>query len=385
MHSGIFKQSLKIILIFFPGWCIIDKKQAIILKRITEVDIMSTLMEKEIFEQAKVLSGCLSYNEQVLDELSGIIKGGGIRGIFLAARGSSDNAGTYFKYAMESLTGIPVAVAAPSVLTMYGGALKLKDFLVIGVSQSGAAEDVMAVLSEAKKQGARTVSLTNNLNSKMAAMADFHLYCNAGEEKSVAATKTFLSQMYLLAQLAARAAGNAEVIGELGGVPQNLEKMYSLNGYIQGIANSIKDISWMIVLARGLNYAVAQETSLKLQETCYVNARPYAASDFHHGPFALVDEDATLLLIAPSGPSQNDMLNLKQRILAAGGKAIIYTDKKELAEDCMASVILPVSGSDYATPFYNALVSQLLACNLSLARGLNPDAPRGLKKVTVTK
>ena len=106
--------------------------------------------------------------------------------------------------------------------------------------------------------------------------------------------------MYLLGQLAARAAGDAEVIRELDAIPRNLEKVYALNDHIKGLAESIKGISWMIVLARGLNYAVAQETSLKLQETCYVNARPYAASDFLHGPFALVDENATLLLIAPS-------------------------------------------------------------------------------------
>ncbi|NLK17082.1 MAG: SIS domain-containing protein [Clostridiales bacterium] len=346
---------------------------------------MSTLMEKEIFEQAKVLSDCLAYNGRALDELVDIINKGDFAGIMIAARGSSDNAGTYFKYAMESLTGIPVALAAPSVVTMYGKELKLKNYLVIGVSQSGAAEDVMAVLSEAKRQGAFTAALTNNLGSKMASMADCHLYCNAGEEKSVAATKTFLSQMYLLGQLAARAAGDAEVIRELDAIPRNLEKVYALNDHIKGLAESIKGISWMIVLARGLNYAVAQETSLKLQETCYVNARPYAASDFLHGPFALVDENATLLLIAPSGPSQGDMLKLKERILAAEGKAIIYTDKEEFAQGCMASAILPVSGSDYANPFYNALVSQLLACNLSLARGLNPDSPRGLKKVTITK
>lgn len=346
---------------------------------------MSTLMEKEIFEQARVFKDALEYNKKTLDELAGIIRKGDIVGIVLSARGSSDNAGTYFKYAMENLAGIPVVMSAPSVITMYGKGLKLKGYMVIGVSQSGAAEDVMAVLSEAKRQGALTVSITNNLGSKMAAMTDYHLYCNAGEEKSVAATKTFSAQMYLLGQLAARASGADEVIEELDNLPQSFEKVYSLDGRIKEIAESIKDISSMIVLARGLNYAIAQETSLKLQETCYVNARPYPASDFAHGPFALVDENMMLLLIAPSGPSQNDMLSLKDRILAASGKVIIYTDKQEFAKGCEEAVILPVSGSDYANPFYSVLVSQLLACNLSRARGLNPDSPRGLKKVTVTR
>lgn len=342
-------------------------------------------MEKEIFEQGRVFADCLKYNEEILNKLSFEIHTKKFSAIVLAARGSSDNAGNYFKYAYESLVGTPVALAAPSVNTIYNGNLNLKNCLVIGVSQSGAAEDVMAVLDNAKKQKATTITITNNLNSKMAKMADYHLFCNAGEEVSVAATKTFTSEMFLLAEIAAKVSGNKEYIENLQNLPVNIEKIFTLHNKIEELAKKYKNVFSILVLARGLNYAIAQETALKLQETSYINARPYAASDFVHGPIAIVDDKTNIILLAPSGSTEKDMVNLKTRLLFAGAKIIMYTDKKEIAEGCADSIILPVSGNDYITPFYNVVISQMLACCLSVERGLNPDAPRGLKKVTITK
>lgn len=346
---------------------------------------MTTIMEKEIFQQKKVLLDCLNYNEKTLNTIAEQIRSRGITNVVLAARGSSDNAGTYFKYAFESLTGLPVALAAPSVNTLYGGTLKLSKSLVIGVSQSGAAEDVMQVLKNAADQKALTVSITNNPESKMANMTEFHLFCNAGPELSVAATKTFLSQMFLMAQLAARTAKCVPLIDKYNNLWQKLDGILNLEPQLKELAEKLVNVNSAYVIARGLNFAIAQEASLKLQETCYLNARPYAASDFLHGPFALVDENSTVILLAPSGNSQNDVQALKTRLLDAGAKVLVITDKKELAEGATYSVVIPESNDDFMTPFYNVVVAQLLACKLSVARGLNPDAPRGLKKVTVTK
>lgn len=346
---------------------------------------MSTIMEKEIFEQSEKLKECLKFNIQTLEQLAKLIIEKKPAGILLAARGSSDNAGTYFKYAIENLTGLPISLAAPSTNTLYGKKLKLNEYITIGVSQSGAAEDVMAVLQNAKDQNSLTISITNNTDSKMAKMTDYHLFCACGEEISVAATKTFTAEMYLLAQLAARISKNEEFTKGLEELPFNIEKIYSLKEEIKTLANNYKNIDMMIVLARGLNFAIAQETSLKLQETCYINARPYPASDFVHGPFALVDNNTNIILLAPKGESFSDMMSLKERLIKAGANIIIYTDEKTAAEGCKDKIILPIKSNDYYTPFYNVVISQMFACYLSTARGLNPDNPRGLKKVTITK
>jgi glucosamine--fructose-6-phosphate aminotransferase (isomerizing) len=342
-------------------------------------------MEKEIFEQSGALKQCLSYNENSLNNLAKLVQKGGYKGIVVAARGSSDNAGNYFKYVAESLIGLPVSFAAPSVNTIYGSKLNYDGYIVIGISQSGAAEDVMAVLQNAKDSGALTISVTNNLQSKMCAMTDFHLYCNCGEEKSVAATKTFLAQMYLLGQLAARIAQKERLISDLSNLSEGIEKVLALNGEIKQLSAKYADTQAFIVLARGLSYAIAQEASLKLQETCYINARPYAISDFAHGPFALVDGNTRVILIAPSGSAYFDTLNMKNKLLEAGAQILIITDDKQAAKGCAEKIMLPQIENEYLAPFYIAVAAQLFACNLSLNRGLNPDAPRGLKKVTITK
>lgn len=347
--------------------------------------MFTTIMEKEIFEQPSAVKDCFNVNKEKINELVKLIKDKNPSGILIAARGSSDNAGTYFKYAVESLSGIPVALAAPSTNTLYGRKLNLNNYVVIGISQSGAAEDVMAVLSNAKEQNALTVSVTNNSESKMANMTDFHLYCACGEEKSVAATKTFTTEMYLLGLLAAGISGSDELYNGLAELSDKLKSVLYLKEDIKDLAHKYKEKTMFIVLARGLNFSIAQETSLKLQETCYVNARPYPASDFVHGPFALVDQNTNIIMLAPTGESMPDMMNLKKRLIETGANILIFTDDKDAASGCSDKVILPHADSDFYTPFYNVLVSQLFACYLSTAKGLNPDSPRGLKKVTITK
>lgn len=342
-------------------------------------------MEKEIIEQSDVLSGCDKYNHKTLLKLAEQINANKINKVIMSARGSSDNAAEYFKYAFESLTGIVVSHAAPSIATLYGKSLDLSNTMVIGVSQSGMAADVAAVLENANKSGAISVAITNNLNSHMAKMAKYSLYCNAGEELSVAATKTFTSQMYLLGKLAAYVSGNKDINEMLMALPENIKKIISIKENIRILAKEYKDSTELIVLARGMNYSIAKETALKIQETTYINARAYAASDFHHGPFAIVDKKTRALLLAPSGESQNDMIMLKEKLLNAGARVFVITDDEKIAASAQDKIIIPVGGSDYITPFYNVVVAQLLACYISEAKGLNPDAPRGLKKVTITK
>ncbi|HHW89511.1 MAG TPA: SIS domain-containing protein [Clostridiales bacterium] len=344
-----------------------------------------TLMEKEILQQPQVLKNCIDYNRQIFSEVSKAIKQKTITNVVIAARGSSNHAANYFKYAFESLAKIPVSLAAPGVNTMYNAELDLSSCLAIGVSQSGMAADVTAVLENGVKCGALTLSVTNNLESKMAKMTDFHLYCNAEKELSVAATKTFTAQMCLLGYLAAYHSQNDQVQKELTQIGDNLQNIFDLKPQIQDLAQKYKDLNSLIVLGRGTNYPIALETALKIQETTYINARACAASDFYHGPFAIVDQNTTTLLIAPAGNSQKDMQDLKEKLLGVGAKVLIITNQKQLAIGADGGIVYDLQGSDYITPFYNVVVAQMWACAMSLARGLNPDAPRGLQKVTITK
>ena len=209
----------------------------------------------------------------------------------------------YASYLISTYVGVPTALALPSVVTAYDGKLCLKDALVIGVSQSGKAADVLAVMEKAKQCGALTVAVTNDLQSPMAQFGDYHLYCNAGLEESVAATKTFTSQMYVLAMLAAVWGDNEAMLAKLDEVPGAVEQLLSYIPHdIEKIIQRYRYMENGFVLSRGTSMAIAFETMLKLQETNYVKMKGYAVSDFWHGPLAQVDEGTFVILYAPEGP-----------------------------------------------------------------------------------
>lgn len=246
-----------------------------------------TKMEKEILEQPKVLASLKGVNEVTIKNLVSDIKQRDIRMVYFAARGTSDHASIYASYLISTYVGVPTALALPSVITAYDGKLCLKDALVIGVSQSGKAADVLAVMEKAKQCGALTIAVTNDLQSPMAQFGDYHLYCNAGLEESVAATKTFTSQMYVLAMLAAVWGDNAAMLAKLDEVPGAVEQLLSYIPHdIEKIIQRYRYMENGFVLSRGTSMAIAFETMLKLQETNYVKMKGYAVSDFWHGPLA---------------------------------------------------------------------------------------------------
>lgn len=345
---------------------------------------MSTIMEQEIAQQPQGLLDCYSYNIKLIKEIALEAKTKNVRHIMMAARGSSDNACNYFKYMCEIYVGIPVSFAAPSVLTLYNGKLDLSDTMVIGVSQSGKAADVMEILNRAKNQGSITVSVTNNLSSPMATCSKFHIFLNVGEEKSVAATKTYMAQMYALALIAAEMSENEQLKKDLQQAPAKISEVIKLSKQIGESAQRYVKATDCYVLSRGINYAAAQETGLKIQETTYIKARAYAISDFHHGPFAVVDNKTYVLILAPSDKSQKDAEEMIDKVAATGADLTVFTDNAKLADKVNSLVLLPAC-PESISPFIYVTCAQMFACYLSVARGLNPDAPRGLKKVTITK
>ncbi len=343
------------------------------------------LMWNEILEEPVTIEKCMNQNKQLIADIVEEIRRLGIDRIMIAARGTSDHAAVYAKYIMETTLGIPVALAAPSVFTVYHGSLKLDKTLVIGVSQSGKAADVLEVIKSANATGALTVSITNFQDSPLAMEARYHLDCSAGLEKSVAATKTFLAQITLLAALTAAWSGDAKMSEKLRGMPQQVAQI------IQGSDSMIEKVQryrYMdecFVLARGINYAIALESALKIQETCYVRAKAYATSDFYHGPYAMIEAGMPVVILAPSGPSLNDVKEMIHKLKDSGVELIIISDLEELRAQGDCSFSIPSAGDDVFSPFYNVVIAQIFACRLALAKGLNPDSPRCLSKVTITK
>jgi glucosamine--fructose-6-phosphate aminotransferase (isomerizing) len=342
-----------------------------------------TQMWDEILEQPAVIEKCQIVNEKVIKEIVTEATRRNIQSIIVAARGTSDHAGVFGKYVMEHELGIPVSLAAPSIYTIYQKKLKLTGSMMIGISQSGKAADVLEALKSARECGALTISITNDPNSSLATEGMFHLYCNAGLEKSVAATKTFTAEMFLIARLVAEWNKNISLINELNQLSQTLFQGLDL-GIIKTKVERYRFIQECFVLARGINYAIALESALKLQETSYVRAKAFATSDFYHGPFAMVEKDMPVIIYAPNGPTFCDVMQVIKRLKENFAELIVVSNVDDALKLGDCAFRIPQTSNDVISPFYNVIIAQVFACELALLKGLNPDCPRGLNKVTIT-
>ncbi len=343
------------------------------------------MMWDEITEQPERLLKCYDSNKEIIKTIVDEINGKSIDSVFIAARGTSDHAGMYAKYLIEYELGLPVALADPSVTTIYQRNMKLKNSLVIGISQSGAALDVLEVLKDAERSGAITVSITNDEASPLAKGAKYHLFCNAGPEKSVAATKTCSTEMFAFANLIFEWSGNEEMKKEMLKLPENITKLFEQKDYIISRAERYRFMDHCFILARGMNYPIAIEAALKFQETSYVRAQAYATSDFQHGPFAMIQKDTPVFVFAPDGPSQKDTIEMIGKLKKAEADIIVFSNNKEVLAMGNVAYEIPQTSNDMISPFYNLIMAQLFACRLSLGKGLNPDSPRSLSKVTITR
>ena len=356
-----------------------------------------TLMWKEINETPQVLGGLQDANAETIAALVREVKRRGIRSICAVGRGTSDHALIFFKYATEILSGMTVSLGACSVYTLYDGKLDLGGQLVIGCSQSGQAADVLEVLKHAKMQGAVTVGVTNDAQSPIAGFADYHLFCSAGEEVSVAATKTFSAQLGILLALAAELADAENVRAELAELPARIAA--AMPEYDKLTTSLVPEFDGMksgFLLSRGLTYPIALEGALKLQETSYVQMKGYAISDFYHGPMAMVGEGTPVFVYIPKSFStgrsaeafEEDARACVDKMTELGAKVLLVTDDAALAKIYAGktlTALLPELGSGVMSMFGFALFAQEFACKFSCRIGNNPDSPRALRKVTVTK
>lgn len=350
-----------------------------------------TLMRDEIREQPKALERALKEGLPLIRNIVRRINAFKPDLVFIAARGTSDNAATYARYLFEAFTGLPVSLAAPSLFTLYHRPPNLKKALVIGVSQSGGGEDIVAVIKEGRKQGAMTLALTNNPDSDLAQAASDVIPLNVGPELSVAATKTYTGELGLLALLAAELADDNGLRLGLERLPGSIEKALQLEDGLKTLANQelYKNARHCLTLGRGYNFATALEVALKLKETSYFFAAPYSTADFLHGPFALAEQSLPAILIGANGPAIPGLLELAEKLTGQGVELMCIGDDEgllKLATSKDSAFPLDLSGiSEALSPIVSVVPGQLFAMHLALGRGYNPDQPRGLQKVTSTR
>lgn len=340
---------------------------------------MSILLS-EINEQPVAVERALTEGKGPIGELVHAIQSRDIRYVILAARGTSDHAATYAKYLLQLTVGVPCGLAAPSVHTLYEAPVNYKDALVVGVSQSGAGEDIVEVVAQAKKSGALTVAVTNTEGSKLAGAADHVLLCQAGLERAVAATKTYTTTLALLAKLAARWAGNDALAEALWRIPDaQRTELHRLSGRVEALAHSLTHAERILAVARGLHLCTASESALKIAETTYTTTQAFSSADLLHGPIASVPANTPCLLLMPEGKTKPMMGEVAVKLAGRGARVLT------LSSDPDAALPLTDPGTELLAPLVDILPAQLLAYHLTVARGLDPDNPSGLTKVTVTR
>ena len=285
----------------------------------------------------------------------------------------------------ETYVGLPVMIAAPSVLTKYGGKLKLSNAVVVGISQSGAAQDVCSLIDRGNRDGSLTVAITNTEGSLLSQRAKFHLNCCAGLEKSLAATKTFLCQLALLTQLAAQLSGEPRLLDLVKRLPRIAAAMLDRTQELSRMAHRYRFMNECFILARGLNYPIALEFGIKTQETSFVRSRAYSVANFTHGPIAMLRDFIPVFVLATDSATDENTCEIIKRLKNQRCDVCVITNKQEIADLAGGNaVLLPPECEGVAGGFACATVIQLFACELSVQRGNNPDAPEGLTKVTVT-
>ncbi len=355
-----------------------------------------TLMWKEINETPRIFSEIRGANLEIMQALVASIKESKATNFVAAARGTSDHALTFFKYVLEVNSGYTVGLSAPSVITLYKGKINYSNSIVIGCSQSGKAEDVLEVLKKGNEQGAITIAVTNDKDSPMAKQAKFHLFCNAGEEKSVAATKTFSAQLYLLLWLASELSEDKEKLAILKGFAKEIESVFpQIDVLTDKYSEKFKNMQSGFILSRGITYPIALEASLKLQETCYIQMKGYAGSDFYHGPMAMVNESTPVIIYCAENNGDEEMkalvradqIKCVEKILSLKAPVLLVTNDVVLSGKFAKcnDALVKFGFSEEFTMFIFAIFAQMLACKISCAIGNNPDAPRALNKVTITK
>ncbi|WP_199431622.1 SIS domain-containing protein [Qaidamihabitans albus] len=338
-------------------------------------------MTAEIAEQPDVLAGIATARDGIADVARAIAEHPP-RFALLAARGSSDHAALYAKYLIEVLLGLPAGLVSPSTTTLYDARPDLREVLLISVSQSGGSPDLLEVTEAARAHGARTVAVSNTPSSPLHGVADLAVDIRAGQENAVAATKTYtatLLTLYLLVDGIRGGTGeHVRDIGDLAG-----RALREAAGGVERAIDRYRFVDRIITAGRGYSYATALEASLKLAETSYLAARAYSGADLLHGPVAAVDEETAVLAVTSAGKGGAAMHDVLGTVTERGADVLAVGSAAESVPAALR-IGVPETAEEVA-PILEVLPVQRLALGLALARGGDPDHPRGLRKVTKTR
>jgi glucosamine--fructose-6-phosphate aminotransferase (isomerizing) len=342
-------------------------------------------LHSEIFEQPQRLASLLENQKQTVLEIAKAIQSHNVQYAFLAARGTSDNAGRYANYLWGAHNGIPIALATPSLFTYYQRPPRLNGALVIGISQSGQSPDIVSVLEEGRKQGCLTLAITNEPDSPLAHAADLVLDIQAGEEKAVAATKTYTTELMAIAMISTALNHATERWQELASVSDWADQALALDQPIAQMAQRYRYMRRCVVLGRGFNYATAFEWALKLKELTYLIAEPYSSADFQHGPIAMIEGGFPVLAVAPHGKVQESMREMLTRLRKErDAELVVISDDEDVLGLAQSPIRLPPQIPEWLTPLVGIIPAQLFASHLTAVKGFDPEQPRNLTKVTET-
>ncbi|EGF93463.1 SIS domain protein [Asticcacaulis biprosthecium C19] len=346
---------------------------------LTQAAVDTTLMHSEAAEGGAAVARFLSHNRAALQRLGARLKAQPPRAVITVARGSSDHAATYGKYLIETFAGVPTSTAAMSVSSIYAAPLVAADTLCIAISQSGRSPDLLASVEAHRKAGAYVVALVNDEESPLAALADVLLPLKAGPEKSVAATKSYITSLAALAAITAAWSGDRDLSEGLSALPGLLDKAFALDW--SAALPVLTDARNLFVIGRGYGFAVAQEAALKLKETCALHAEAFSSAEIRHGPMAIVNDGFPILAFASSDTAGDGVREVAVEFADRGAAVLLANPEGGIPGTTHLPALSAVSALE---PILQIASFYRLANSLSLARGLNPDSPPHLNKVTKT-
>lgn len=349
------------------------------------MSLEQTNLYREIHEQPDVLRQLIGREHKVIKRLAAAIQARQVDYVVIAARGTSDNAGRYAQYLLGAVNRMVVALATPSLFSIYKQPPRFGNALVIGISQSGKSPDIVSVLAEARRQGALTAAITNFPDSDLGRQTEHVITLHAGEEKSIAATKTYTASLAAIAALSAELAQQAAMWEALEAVPDAVAQTLKLGDPIGQVVERYRYMNECVVLGRGYNYATAFELALKLKELTYTIAEPYSSADFMHGPLALIEHGFPALVIAPSGVVLPEMQEFIRTLRGREAEVIAVSDDVETLSLARVPLQLPQAVPEWLSPLVSIVPGQLFALHLAKVRDFDPDHPRGLRKVTETR
>ncbi len=343
-------------------------------------------LRSEIFDQVSVIDRLLQNRMGVVQDIAAEIGKRDIKFIFLAARGTSDNAGLYAKYLWGGFNQLPIALAAPSLFSIYEKPPVLKNALVLGISQSGQSPDIVSVVAEGRRQGVSTLAITNDPGSPLAQEAEFVIDLDIGPEKAVAATKTYTAQLMAIAMFSVAMKGDKKRFLDLERVPVLIQQVLELDDTIARVTERYRYMQHCVVLGRGYNYSTAFEWSLKLKELAYVMAEPYSSADFQHGPMAILSQGFPVFAVVPQGAVFADMMELLSTLVRDFNVELLaVSNERQVLELAKTPIQIPTNMPEWLSPIVCIVPAQLFSFHLTQARGFDTEKPRGLRKVTLTR